>query len=189
VEITCANELTDIIELTYAGQSAVGQGNLRDSDPYPAVFNYVDIDAKDGSGNYIHPRSGNRTLRPAWEPKNEQGQVIYDQPYPLYNFCVGFNYKLASGENEKEILTGINSPKAAENNIKILQTGKTLRVVAPGSDTMNVKIYDVSGKMLVDFGLRRQSEYSLASLEQGVYIVSVVTGGNAPLLGNRKIVL
>jgi sucrose-6-phosphate hydrolase SacC (GH32 family) len=194
VEITCANELTDIIELTYAGpsansQSEYGQGNLRDSDPYPSVFNYVDIDEKDGSGNYIYPRSNNRELRPNNEPKNEQGQVIYNQPYPLYNFCVGFNYKLAAGENEKEILTGINSPKAAGDNIKILQTGKTLRVVAPDSDTMNVKIYDVSGKMLKDFGMRRQSEYSLASLEQGVYIVSVVTGGNAPLLGNRKIVL
>jgi hypothetical protein len=54
---------------------------------------------------------------------------------------------------------------------------------------MNVKIYDVSGKILKDFGMRRQSEYSLSSLEQGVYIVSVVTMGHASLLGNRKIVL
>jgi arylsulfatase A-like enzyme/sucrose-6-phosphate hydrolase SacC (GH32 family) len=191
VEITCANDLdpTKDVEIIYAGQDAVGQGNLRDSDPYQAVFNYVNIDAKDGSGNYIYPRSDNRSLRPAYEPKNEQGQVIYDRPYPLYNFCVGFNYRLAAGENEKEILTGINRPKAVENNISILQTGKTLRVVTPSSDTNQVRIYDVSGKLMKDFGMCRQSEYSLSSLEQGVYIVSVITGGSASLTGNRKIIL
>jgi sucrose-6-phosphate hydrolase SacC (GH32 family) len=186
VEITCAGDLDPEkeIEIAYAGQDAVGQGNLRDSDPYPSVFKYVDIDAKDGSGNYIYPRSNNRSLRPTYEPKNEQGQVIYNQPYPLYNFCVGFNYKLARGETEKEILAGLNLPQPGKNTITILQTGKTLRIVTPSADTNHVRIYDVSGKLLMDFGLRQQNEYSLSSLEQGVYIVSVKTASDSI---NRKI--
>jgi uncharacterized repeat protein (TIGR02543 family) len=106
VEITCANDLDSSkeVEITYAGQNANGQGNLRDSDPYQAVFSYVDIDAKDGAGSYIYPRSNNRSLRPSYEPKDENGNAIYGKPYPLYNFCVAFSYALAKEEAEKEVL-------------------------------------------------------------------------------------
>ncbi|MDR1683186.1 MAG: T9SS type A sorting domain-containing protein, partial [Candidatus Symbiothrix sp.] len=182
VEITCANDLDTEkdVEITYAGENAVGQGNLRDSDPYQAVFNYVDIDAKDGSGNYIYPRSNNRILRPTYEPKNEQGQVIYNQPYPLYNFCVAFYQKVAG-------LVGINNP--IESDIQIIQAGKKLQVNAPSSEAVSVKIYDISGKLLKDFGERQQNEYSLSPLEQGVYIVSVITRGHVPLSGYQKIIL
>jgi sucrose-6-phosphate hydrolase SacC (GH32 family) len=107
VEITCAADLDPAkdVEVTYAGQNVNGQGNLRDSDPYQAVFKYVNIDEKNGSGQYIYPRSNDRSLRPAYEPKNEQGQVIYNQPYPLYNFCVGFYYVLPKNKNELGIIT------------------------------------------------------------------------------------
>ncbi|MDR1342298.1 MAG: GH32 C-terminal domain-containing protein [Prevotellaceae bacterium] len=104
VEITCANPLTDDLEVVYASQNTRGHGNLRDCDSYPAVFTYVNIDEKDAQGNYIYPRSGNRSLRPSYEPKDESGAVIYGRPYPLYNFCVAFSYALAKEESEKEVL-------------------------------------------------------------------------------------
>jgi sucrose-6-phosphate hydrolase SacC (GH32 family) len=175
VEITCAADLTDNIEIAYADQSANGQGNLRDSDPYQAVFNYVDIDQKDASGKYIYPRNDNRALRPAYEPRNAQGEIIYNQPYPLYNFCVGFNYKLSKDEPGIDIPLGVNSPKAVGNLIRIVQAGKTLRITTPSPDAMNVRIYDLSGKVMMDFGRQRRNEYSLSSLAQGIYIVSVNT--------------
>lgn len=43
-------------------------------------------------------------LRPDYEPKDDSGNIIYNQNYPLYNFCVGFYYKLTSGKNKLRIL-------------------------------------------------------------------------------------
>jgi sucrose-6-phosphate hydrolase SacC (GH32 family) len=177
IEITCANSLdpTKDVEITYAGQDSNGQGNLRDSDPYQAAFNYVDIDAKDNSGNYIYPRNNNRALRPTYEPKNELGQTIYNQPYPLYNFCVGFYYRLPKDQNELEIITGINDVQVKKSDIEIMQFGETVKVIAPLSATVNLKIFDLTGKLLKDFGKKQQTEYSLSFLDQGIYLALVKT--------------
>ncbi len=174
VEITCANDLTDDVEITYAGENATGQGNLRDSDPYQAVFNYVDIDAKDSNGNYIFPRNDNRSLRPAYQPVDDNGKIIYDQPYPLYNFCVGFYYKLPKDQTEIEILSGVKDVQLKKNELNLVQCGKTLKVLAsyPG---VNLKIFDLQGKLLKDFGKQNCNEYMLDFLPNGIYLVSVNT--------------
>jgi arylsulfatase A-like enzyme/sucrose-6-phosphate hydrolase SacC (GH32 family) len=188
VTITCDDALDPAadVEITYAGPNTTGQGNLRDSDPCRSVFNYVDIDARDGSGQYVYPRSDNRSLRPAYEPQNEQGAVIYDRPYPLYNFCAGFYYVLKGNESGIEILTAIRSVPAEESGLQIVQDGNTLRIVAPSPGAVSLKLFDVTGKLLKDFGKQQREEYLLPSLAQGVYIASA-RGGNE--YASRKIVV
>lgn len=179
VEITCAAGLTDDIEITYAGENAGGQGNLRDSDPYQAVFNYVDIDEKDGQGNFIYPRSGNRSLRPAYEPRNAQQQIIYNQPYPLYNFCVGFHYRLPKNNNELEIITGINDIQLKRNRLLIYPNPvKDELRVESGSlimDNERVEIVDLSGSIVgaKNFSLLQNGKASLnvSDLPKGIYIL------------------
>jgi sucrose-6-phosphate hydrolase SacC (GH32 family) len=179
VEITCANDLTEDIELTYAGQNAEGQGNLRDSDPYQAVFTYVDIDAKDGQGNYIYPRSDNRTLRPAYEPRNTLGQIIYGQPYPLYNFSVGFYYRLPKGQNNLEIITGTDNIQAATSEWRIypnpvkneLKINAEARSIRPDE---KLQITDLSGKTVMSknfSALRSPYSINVSALPAGVYLL------------------
>ncbi|MEA4975627.1 MAG: GH32 C-terminal domain-containing protein [Paludibacter sp.] len=173
VEITCAADLTDDIEITYAGQNANGQGNLRDSDPYQAVFTYVDIDKKDGNGNYIYPRNNNRTLRPTYEPRNAQGEIIYNQPYPLYNFCVGFYYRLPKGQRELAIISGAKDLTVKKKDIHIIQKSHIIQVITPFPEMVNLKIFDLTGQLITDFGKKQQNTYSLEFLKKGVYIASV----------------
>ena len=53
----------------------------------------------------VYPREEfETTLRPDYEPKDESGQIIYDKAYPLYNFSVGFYYKLPAGCIKIDIL-------------------------------------------------------------------------------------
>jgi len=87
VVLTCTSSLplTHKIEVVYAGGKTKGKGNLRDSDDYKAFFNYEDLESK-GS------------VRPSFEPKGADGKVIYDKPYPLYNFCVAFYYAIPPEE-------------------------------------------------------------------------------------------
>jgi hypothetical protein len=95
VYLVCRNRLQGDVELLYAGEKSGGRGNLRDSDAAQGTTTYQDLDKKDERGDYVFEReAGTKTLRPAYEPKDESGQVIYDKPYPLYNFCVAFYYKL-----------------------------------------------------------------------------------------------
>jgi hypothetical protein len=176
VEITCAADLTEDIDITYAGQNANGQGNLRDSDPYQAVFTYVDIDKKDRNGNYIYPRSNNRTLRPAYEPRNAQGEIIYNQPYPLYNFSVGFYYRLPKGQNELQIISGVNDVSVKKNELEIVQTGNMVKIVMPAPEAVTLKIFDLTGKLIKDFGHQLQYTFSLEFLNKGVYLAQANTG-------------
>ncbi len=93
--LVCHNPLKGDLEVLYAGASNGGRGNLRDSDPAKGTTTYIDLDKKDTHGDYVFDRAaGAQTLRPAYEPKDENGKVIYDKPYPLYNFCVAFYYQL-----------------------------------------------------------------------------------------------
>lgn len=103
VLIRCANDLAGDVEIVYAGEFNKGQGNLRDSDSYPAITNYIDLDSKDSLGAYIYEREVTETtLRPYYEPRDSSG-YIYNKPYPLYNFCVAFYYKLRSDETSLNI--------------------------------------------------------------------------------------
>lgn len=94
VILTCDNDLKGLVEVIYGSSNTRGHGNLRDSDDYKAFFPYEDLDKKDKSGQYIYPRPDNKQLRPAIEPKDSEGNIIYNKPYPLYNFSVAFYYKI-----------------------------------------------------------------------------------------------
>ena len=73
--------------------------------PYKAFYTYIDLDKKNEDGSYVYPREEfETTLRPDYEPKDESGQIIYDKVYPLYNFSVGFYYKLPAGCIKIDIL-------------------------------------------------------------------------------------
>lgn len=110
VVLTCQQSLEGEVIIMYAGTRAhidqqengknhlQGHGNLRDSDPYKAFYTYIDLDKKNEDGSFVYPREDfETTLRPDYEPKDESGQIIYDKAYPLYNFSVGFYYKLPAG--------------------------------------------------------------------------------------------
>lgn len=112
VFITCSNPLsTGTLEIVYAGTntSVKGHGNLRDSDNYQAYYPYLDLDKK-VDGAYVFERDNTEsTLRPNYEPHDNAG-VIYDKPYPLYNFCVAFYYRLEAGQQKLSIITDNQTP-------------------------------------------------------------------------------
>ena len=69
------------IEISYG----YSYGNLCDSDEYKALTNYTELPSQ---------------LKPTFEPKDKSGNIIYNQPYPLNNYCVQFYYKIPQANNE-----------------------------------------------------------------------------------------
>lgn len=72
------------IEIGYASYG-YAYGNLCDSDEYKALTNYTELPSQ---------------LKPSFEPKDKSGNIIYNQPYPLNNYCVQFYYKIPQANNE-----------------------------------------------------------------------------------------
>ncbi|MDR0413103.1 MAG: T9SS type A sorting domain-containing protein [Dysgonamonadaceae bacterium] len=165
VELTCTNVLNGNVEVLYGEKNTInGTGNLRDSDDFQAFFNYVDGDEKDQNGNFIYPRvekAGERieSLRPVTrEPMDENGNIIYNQPYPLYNFGLAFNYKIPAGVDQFEVPNMNNKPSAIhsipdENEQKILRT----------------ELYDLYGKHILFSNNRIQ--INELNLPKGIYIL------------------
>lgn len=79
--ITCAKELTGTIEITYAGQGRNGSGNIRDNDNFHSLYTYFD-DSSD-------------TLKENYTPQDQNGNKIYGEYYPMYNWLVAFYKKIA----------------------------------------------------------------------------------------------
>ena len=115
--LTCEQPLVGDVIVVYAGTRSFiedrpkgkdglqGHGNLRDSDPYKAFFKYEDLDEVHKNGTFIHPRDSFETrLRPDYEPRERKGKVIYGKKYPLYNFSVGFYYKLPAESKQISVL-------------------------------------------------------------------------------------
>ena len=148
VVLTSASPLTGNVEVSYATQKTNGHGNLRDSDDYEAFFNYIDLDKK-VNGEYVYPRDENETtLRPNYEPRDENFKIIYDQPYPLYNFSVAFYYKIPQGENIYKVpsLSAVN--KVTENIPLIYQNGNNLIVQLPNNEKGTAMIFNMYGQNL-----------------------------------------
>jgi hypothetical protein len=82
---------------------------------------------------------------------------------------------LPGNENEIEIISGIKNGEVKKNDFEIVQFGKSLRVIAPLSETVSLKIYDATGKFLKDFGEQQQNEYSLNFLQNGIYLATATT--------------
>jgi hypothetical protein len=189
VILTCVQNLTGKIEVVYAGVNATyvstsgngrGSGNLRDSDDYSAVFTYQDLDKKDANGNYVYPRHPNdasTTLRPAFEPKDADGNVIYDQPYPLYNFSVSFYYSIPEGEQKYTVpnltgLTGIAPNPLRTENISIHQNGKRISISAANHASLTAELFELSGRQ-VGCILTANRQVDLSHLSDGIYLVKV----------------
>lgn len=158
---------TDVIEISYAGVD-IQAGNLRDSDPYTSFYKYEDLDKKDESGQFIYPRLDNKTLRPRFEPKDENGNVIYDQPYPLYNFCVAFYKKLNAGEL---ITSGIKDEIV--KSITMYLRDSDLYIDSENSTIKKVVIFNLSGDKVKEY-TSSEGKYSLAFLANGLYLATVL---------------
>jgi len=185
VRLICSADLTGKIEIVYAGLNTTssydnGHGNLRDSDDYPSIYNYINLDKKNADNSYFYPREASETtLHPIYEPKDSQG-AIYDKPYPLYNFSVAFYYKLDSGQQTYTVpnvddATGLNGDIKESKSIHLYQSGKNIVLETQIHGIVNLAVYDVSGK-LVDLFKGHISENSLhseynLSLSKGIYIV------------------
>jgi hypothetical protein len=139
----------------------------------------VDIDEKDGNGKYIYPRSDNRALRPAYEPRNAQKQIIYNQPYPLYNFCVGFYYRLPKNENDLEIMTGIHPMQAKKNEMRIFPNPVTdeLHIDFPNFENLEnpeiATIIDLSGKKIMNEHWLNKKSIHISHLPKGIYVLKI----------------
>lgn len=185
VRLICSANLTGKVEIVYAGLNTTssydnGHGNLRDSDDYPSIYNYINLDKKNTDNTYVYPREASETtLHPIYEPKDSQG-VIYEKPYPLYNFSVAFYYKLDSGQQTFTVpnvddATGLNPDIKMSKSIHLYQSGKNVVLETQTCGVVNLEVYDASGK-LVDLykgyinGDSFRSEYNL-SLSKGVYVV------------------
>jgi hypothetical protein len=163
----------DEIEISYAGID-LQVGNLRDSDPFTSFYLYEDLDKKDSNGNFIYPRTNNASLRPSQEPKDANGDVIYNKPYPLYNFCVAFYKKLTVGDLQT---TSLEPPVEKQSKLKIHITGNTL--IIEGVQVNKLKIFDMSGKCMKTFSENAgNGKYILDNLDKGVYISKIITKKN-----------
>jgi len=80
VIITCSKKLVETIEIVYAGINTSGSGNLRDSDSYTSIYTYYN--------------DSSATLIENYTPVNSYGNKIYNEPYPMYNWCSNFYKKM-----------------------------------------------------------------------------------------------
>ena len=203
VTITSNANLTDgIIAVSYASNNTRGHGNLRDSDPWQAFFNYEYPDKKSPDGKYpdkndptgmnfvfdhfydpdnqrpdgFGPRYRATLIPPSGEPLGEDGKPIYDQPYPLYNFSVAFYYEIPNGVNSYEVpnLEGdyVSISAIKKDEISIRQAGKSLYVTLPESANVSVELFDISGKKVKQF----DNNYQLAQERKEYSLHSVSSG-------------
>ena len=175
--ITSSDNLTGKIQIMYAGERASldsynlrGHGNVRDSDDYEAFFNYVQRD-------WTKPTSSG-------EPKDEDGNVIYGKPYPLYNFSVAFYYELDADKDEFEVPNvslGIEGEKVSESYF-LQQKGSDLYLTVSNSGNVKLDIYTVSGTLAKSFAQENVSAgtqiYPLDSLNKGLYVAKANVGNN-----------
>ena len=186
VYLTCAQDLSGVIEINYAGDGANGgHGNLRDSDDYEAYYKYIDHDKKNPDNSYFYPRDKENdnyvTLRPDYEPKTQSGEIIYDQPYPLYNFSVAFYYKLDKGEQNYKVPNLDDITDSAEavqvSGASLHQAGNS--ILLKGIKTpVQVKLYSLSGSLLQIIDAPQAGLYSLNDFNKGIYIAKAVIDGN-----------
>ena len=71
--------------------------------------------------------------------------------------------------------TGTSISNIKKDDFRIVQSGKYLKFISQHTGDVNLKIFDITGKLLKDFGKKQQDIYSLEFLNNGVYIVLVNT--------------
>jgi hypothetical protein len=203
VTLTTNENLTDgIIAVSYASNNTRGHGNLRDSDPWQAFFNYEFPDKKSPEGQFpdrndpngmkfvfdhfydpvnerpdgFGPRYRATLVPPSGEPLGEDGKPIYDQPYPLYNFSVAFYYEIPIGESNYEVpnMKGeyVSIPTVKKDEISVGQAGKSLYITLPESGNVSIELFDISGKKIKQF----DNSYQLAQERKEYSLQSASSG-------------
>lgn len=187
IRLTSAADISEIkLGVVYAGPNTSGHGNVRDSDSYRAFFNYENPDKKDKDGNFVF-NHGEKTslIPPSGEPKDENGNVIYEQPYPLYNFSLAFYYELPLGENSFDVyyLTDNRPPSSIKEitpkELQVYYADGNVFVESEESGKLEVTLCDISGKVLKSYHAVQLTAgateiFPLMHLLPGVYIVKAV---------------
>ena len=190
VYLICAQDLKGVVEVNYAGDGELGgHGNLRDSDDYEAYFKYIDQDKKNPDGSYFYPRDLENnsyvTLRPDYEPRTQSGEIIYDQPYPLYNFSVAFYYKLNEGEQCYKVphLDDLvdSKDKIQKTDISFSQVGNSI-ILRGINNPVEIQFYSLTGNLLKVVNVSPSELYSLEDFEKGIYIAKAVIDGRPNML-------
>lgn len=179
VYLTCASPLAGTIEIIYGGINTQGNGNLRDCDPYPSFFKYIDLDKKESNGSYIFARDATETtLRPSYEPKDSKGNVIYDLPYPLFNFSVSFYYKLDADKESYTIpnvltsLNNINLKATKETDYKITRSNEYLTLRNLTQSVNSLQLFSISGNLIKHFE-NNVNEISVKEIPKGIYFLQI----------------
>lgn len=188
VILKCSLPLTGDVEVAYAGESAGGHGNLRDSDPAVAFTNYTDLDAKSESGAFVFERDASETsLRPLYEPRDKDG-VIYNKSYPLYNFATHFYYKLKEGESVLTIPGKWDDPLSAESPVEeqivLVVTESEISVrYSSGKDVSSLELYDLNGRLIRSVN----KSVMISPNEEGIFILRITPENGQPLY--RKVLV
>lgn len=178
VVLTSTTDLTGDVEVIYAGLGTwpnSGKGNLRDSDPYTATSNYIDLD-KQINGAFVYQRDApTTTLRsPTYEPKASDGSPIYDKPYPLYNFSMGFYYKLQAADSVYYVPN--LTPGVAFVNVTGVSLDKTSLTMNVGSKSLIVPTITPANATNQSI-LWSSSNPAVATVTKG--IVTAISAGTA----------
>ena len=179
VYLTCASPLVGTIEVIYAGKNTQGNGNVRDSDPYQSFFKYIDLDKKENNGSYVFARDATETtLRPGYEPKDSNGNVIYDQPYPLFNFSVSYYYLLDADKesytipNVVSLLNNVESNAAIESDYKITRSNEYLVLENLTQKIKTLQLYNISGNLIKHID-NNVSKISVKEIPNGIYFLKI----------------
>lgn len=166
VELTSSSNLTGDLEVVYAGVNTIGKGNLRDSDPAVATSNYLDLDKKI-DGVFVYEREATATTLHSYsgEPKDVNGNVIYDQPYPLYNFSMAFYYKLKK-DDQSYVIRNL-TPNTTFVNVSGVEISPTTQSLNVGSSLTITPIISPSNATNTSL-LWTSSNPSIASVSDGV---------------------
>jgi hypothetical protein len=184
IVITSSVDLTGKVAVTYAGEQATiktpfsdfnarGHGNLRDSDDYGAFFSY-------------EQKTWMATATKSDHPRDENGNIIYGKPYPLYNFSVAFYYELPANVDEY-IVPNVKtddgtaiSGASLDGSDSFRQRGSSLYLTLAGKSAVRLDIYTVSGRLLKSYVQDAvpagEQKYSLDALPQGLYLAKVCAG-------------
>jgi hypothetical protein len=196
VVLTSSSNLNGRIRISYAGDRAQpitpfpgfdgkSNGNLRDSDDYGSFFTYVN-----------RTWTGDNYTR-SDHPRDEQGNIIYDKPYPLYNFGVAYYYDIPADVNEYIVPNapgnesgnsiGTNSK---DNNTTLRQVGSDLQLNVATGGVVELGIYGISGNLATSYTSKNipagVQNYSLSGLPQGMYIAKASVNNN---LYSAKIII
>lgn len=187
VILTALTDLTGDVEIIYAGTNNAGHGNLRDSDDYPAYYNYIDLDKRNPDNSYFYPRdAAETTLRPSYEPRDGTG-IMYEKPYPLYNFSVAFYYKL-NASAQTMLVPGLENYTAVQNIRRndVFKPGyRNGMLFIPASEKAynRISITALSGQTIFVLDeprlIRGENKYYvLPDLSKGIYLVNIQSENN-----------